>query len=70
MIERIQQVWDRIQDLFDISGDIYMGLFTMLILVRIVYVLKGAQPLTASEAACYGSAVGAFAYSNTGRPKS
>lgn len=66
MIERIQGVWNKIQDLLDISGDLWMGLFTALILVRIVYVLKGGRPLTPSEAACYGSAVGAFAYSNRG----
>lgn len=67
MLEKIQYYWDKVQDLFDISGDLWMGIFTAIILVRLVYVLKGGKPLSTSEAAVYASAVGAFAYSNKGK---
>lgn len=69
MIERIQATWDRIQDLLDISGDLWMGLFTAAILVRLLLVLKGYAPMTTAEGGTYGSAVLAFAYSNRGTPK-
>lgn len=58
--------WNYIQSLLDIDGDVWMGLFTLVIVGRIVLVLKGCAPLTAAEAATYGTAVGAFAYSNKG----
>ena len=67
--ESLIKWWNRIQDFLDVSGDVWMGLFTALILVRIICVLKGSQQLNSSEAAAYGSAVVAFAYSNRGGPK-
>lgn len=69
MLEKIQLYWDKIQALCDISGDCYMGLFTIAILVRIMLVLKGYSPMTSAEAGTYGSAVIAFAYSNRGGPR-
>lgn len=66
MIDRIQAIWNKIQDLFDISGDLWMGLFTAVILARLVLVLKGYHSMTTAEAGTYGSAVMAFAYSNKG----
>jgi sugar/nucleoside kinase (ribokinase family) len=66
IFEKIQLYWDKIQDLFDISGDLWMGLFTTAILARLLLVLKGYAPMTTAEAGTYGSAVLAFAYSNRG----
>jgi hypothetical protein len=67
MLDKIQYYWDKVQDLFDVSGDMWMGLFTAFILVRIIAVLtRHAPPLTSAEAATYSSAVAAFAYSNKG----
>ena len=60
----LKERWDQIQAFLDISGDVWMGLFTTIILVRLILVLKGYAPLTPSEAATYSSAVAAFAYSN------
>lgn len=67
MLEKIKFYWDWLQSMFDIDGDVWMGIFTAIILVRLVYVLKGGKPLSTSEAAVYASAVGAFAYSNKGK---
>lgn len=62
--ERIKYWWDYIQSLLDIDGDVWMGAFTVVILIRLVAVLKGYSTLSAAEAATYASAVTAFAYSN------
>jgi hypothetical protein len=67
VLDKIKVYWDWIQSLFDIDGDIWMGVFTAIILVRLVYVLKGGPALSTSESAVYASAVGAFAYSNKGK---
>lgn len=66
MIAKIQAVWDKVQDLLDIEGDVWMGFFTAFILWRILAVLSGHAPLTNAEAGAYSSAVAAFAYSNRG----
>jgi len=64
MLEKIKAKWDYIQFLLDIDGDVWMGLFTTTILIRLLLVLSGHIPLTNAEACCYASAVTAFAYSN------
>lgn len=64
MLTRIKAYWDYIQFLLDIDGDVWMGAFTAVVLIRILLVISGHCPLTNSEAVCYGSAVTAFAYSN------
>jgi len=67
--EQLKAYWDYLQSLLDLDGDVWMGLFTLTIIVRIALGAFGHSPLTAAEAAAYGSAIGAFAYSNKG-PKS
>lgn len=61
--------WDYIQGLLDIDGDVWMGLYTLVIVVRLGLAAFGHAPINGAEAAAYGSAIGAFAYSNKG-PKS
>lgn len=69
MLNKIKEQWDSIQSLLDIDGDVWMGLFTTIILLRIYLVLKGYAPLTKEEAGAYSVCVGAFAYSNKQGPK-
>jgi len=65
--EQFKAYWDYLQSICDIDGDVWMGLFTAFILLRIIGVpLFHWVPLTASESAAYGTAVGAFAYTNKG----
>lgn len=68
--EQAKAWWDWVQSMFDIDGDVWLGLFTAAIVFRLVYSAFGHVPITGAEAAAYGSAIGSFAYSNTGRPKS
>ncbi len=65
----IQAIWNKIQDFLDVSGDVWMGALTATAIFRVIYAAFGHAPVTPAEAAIYGSAVTAFAYSNKG-PKS
>lgn len=64
--EQLKTWWDYVQSLLDIDGDVWMGLFTGVVVLRLVLAAFGKAALTAAEAAAYGSAIGAFAYSNKG----
>jgi hypothetical protein len=61
---------DKIQDLIDLHGDTWLGMFTAIVMVRIALAIFKFAPLTPSEAAAYASCVTAFAATNIGKPKS
>lgn len=63
MAYKIKAWWDYIQLLLDIDGDCWLGLFTLVVVYKVAH-----GGLNISDAAAYGSAVGAFAYSNN-KPK-
>lgn len=66
MYKRFVLYWSRLNDVLDLPGGTWMSLFTAGVVLRIFMVLDGKAPLTAAEAAAYGSAIGAYAYSNRG----
>jgi hypothetical protein len=66
MFDKVRVAWEYIQDLLDVRGDVIMLAFSSAMIGRIVLSAFGHAPLTASEAAAYASAIGAFAYSNKG----
>jgi hypothetical protein len=66
MIDNLQVLWNKIQDLLDISGDCWMGALTATVIFRVVFAAFGHVPITMAESMVYGSAVTAFAYSNRG----
>lgn len=67
---KIKQMWEYIQDLMDVSGDSIMAVMSAVFILRVVASAWTKFPsITASEAAMYASAIGAFSYSNKG-PKS
>lgn len=66
MYLKIKRFWDRLQVLLDVRGDCIMLFLSLIFGVRVIGVMQGFPPLTASEAAFYASAIGAFAYSNKG----
>jgi len=61
MEKRIKKVWDYVQSLLDIDGDVVMLFFTAAIVYKILH-----GGLNVSDAAVYSSAVACFAYSNKG----
>jgi sugar/nucleoside kinase (ribokinase family) len=63
---QLKEWWDYLQSLADVDGDCWLGLFTAAIVFRLVAAAFGKAAITAAEAAAYGSAIGAFAYSNKG----
>lgn len=69
MLDQIKVVWDKIQAILDLDGDVWLGLFTAAIVFRLVYSGLGHPPITAAEAAAYASCITAFAASNIGGPK-
>jgi hypothetical protein len=70
MGDKIKQLWEYCQDLMDVSGDSIMAVMSTVFIVRVAAsMFSKFPPLTASEAAMYASAIGAFSYSNKG-PKS
>jgi hypothetical protein len=66
MYDKVKMWWERLQDFADVSGDCWMGLFTLVILIRVLAVLFGKIPLNCNEAAVYSAAIACFAYSNKG----
>lgn len=63
-MDRLQQIWDKVQRFLDIDGDLWMGLFTAAIVYKILH-----GGLLGPDAAAYGSAIAAFSYTNTRTPK-
>jgi hypothetical protein len=67
MGEKVKQVWEYLQDLMDVSGDSIMAVMSTVFIIRVALsAMSKFPPLTASEAAMYASAIGAFSYSNKG----
>jgi hypothetical protein len=62
-------IFSNIQDLVKVPGSLYVDLFGLVMVVRLLAVLKGFPPLTVSEAAVWGTTVGSLAYYNTNGPK-
>jgi hypothetical protein len=60
-----KDIVDRFTDVIDLSGGVWLALFTGSIIWRVVH----GPALGASEAAVYASAVGAYAASNIGAPR-
>jgi hypothetical protein len=65
-LNKLQVLWNQLQDLLDISGDVWLGIMTATVIFRWIYSALGHSPMTAAESAAYASAVTAFAYSNKG----
>jgi hypothetical protein len=65
----MKELIDKIQALIDLHGDTWLGLFTALIMARIVAAAFKLPAITPSEAAAYSSCVAAFAATNIGGPK-
>jgi hypothetical protein len=61
---RFWEIWERLQEFLDISGDAWMSIFTALVLYKMMH-----NGLTMFDATVYGTAVSAFAYSNRQPPK-
>jgi len=66
----IKALWEYIQDLLDVRGDVIMMIMSSAFVLRVLLAgIKGHPALNANEAALYASAIASFAYSNKG-PKS
>jgi hypothetical protein len=68
-LTQAKSVFAGFQDLVKVPGGLYVDLFGLVMVVRLLAVLKGFPPVSAAEAAVWGTTVGSLAYSNGG-PKS
>ncbi len=66
LISQLKSVFSAVQDLVNVPGSLYVDLFGIVIMLRLLAVLKGFPPLSVSEAAVWGTTVGSLAYSNGG----
>ena len=66
MLDKTKAFWEYLQGLLDIKSGTVMAVFTGVVIVRLLAVLKGSSPITLSEAAVYSTCVAAFGYSNGG----
>ena len=69
-IAKIKPILSGFQDLVSVPGGLYVDLFGLVMVVRLLAVLKGFPPLSMSEAAVWGTTVGSLAYSNGGPKQS
>ena len=65
-MNKLQQIWNAIQDLLDVRGDVVMLFISSAFVIRVIAVLFNYPPITNSEAMFYGSAIASFAWSNKG----
>lgn len=66
-MDKLKAIWDKIQDLLDVRGDVVMAAMSSVFIARVALSAWSRFPaITASEAAFYASAIGSFAYSNKG----
>lgn len=67
MLDKIKALWEYIQGLLDVRGDVVMLAMSSVFIIRVLASISPKfPPLTVSEAAVYGSAIGSFAWSNKG----
>ncbi len=66
VLGKLKEVSQLVQQVGDIKGSLYVDLFGIVMMIRLLAVIKGFPPLSASEAAVWGSTIGSLAYSNGG----
>lgn len=66
LLGNVQTVWKMIQNVLSIKGGLYVDLFGLVMVVRLLAVLKGFPPVSGAEAAVWGTTVGSLAYTNGG----
>jgi hypothetical protein len=65
----LNAVWSTLQDIISVKGGLYVDVFGVVMIIRLLAPLKGYQPITPSEAAVWASTIGAFAAAVIGGPK-
>ena len=65
-IQKAQQVWDMLQDLASMKGGLYVDLFAIAVLLRLLGPLKGYPSMTIQEAGLWAATIGSFAFSGNG----
>jgi hypothetical protein len=69
MLDKIKQGLKALQLAFDIDGGLYVDLFAIVFIVRLIAPLFHFPPVTFAEAGMWGATIGTYGYSKGG-PKS
>lgn len=65
-IQKSQELWNMAQDVVSVKGGLWVDMFAIAVLLRLLGPFKGYPPLTAQEAGLWAATIGAFAYSKGG----
>jgi hypothetical protein len=65
-IQKGQELWNMAQDVVSVKGGLWVDLFAIVTLVRLLAPLKGFPAMTVQEAAIWGTTIAAFSYSKGG----
>jgi tetrahydromethanopterin S-methyltransferase subunit E len=65
-IQKGQELWNMAQDIVSVKGGLWVDMFAIVTLVRLLAPLKGYPGMSIQEAAIWGTTIGAFAISKGG----
>ena len=68
-LEKTNEIWRMVQDVVSIKGGLYIDMFAVVMIARLIGAMFGKPPLTVAEAGLWGATIAAFAYSGTNGPK-
>ena len=66
MKDKITYWWNWLQDFLSVDGGLYVDVFCLIILIRLIAVLFRFPPLTPAEAGLWGATIATYGYSNKG----
>lgn len=65
-IQKGQELWNMAQDVVSVKGGLWVDMFAIVTLVRLLAPLRGYPSMTIQEAAIWGTTISAFAFSKGG----
>ena len=63
---RAEEISALLQNLVSVKGRLFVDMFAVVMVVRLIAVLAGKPPLTAAEAGMWAATIATFGYSNSG----
>lgn len=69
MADKLMSAWKWAQEFLSVRGGLFVDLFALVFVVRLLAPLKGFPALNVAEAGMWAATISAFAYSNGGGPK-
>jgi hypothetical protein len=64
-VQKGQELWNMTQDIVSVKGGLWVDMFALATLLRLLAPLRGYPAMTVQEAAIWGTTIAAFSYSKT-----